>query len=179
MPSSAIVDDDHALTTFAHSNPLQAAAPSDNIVCKCEKVTEAEVVAACHRALPIDSTQAIRKRTRAGMGSCQGKGTSTVFATHPVSLSFQSLNCVLDAAGAPCDGYDCERRVAAIIARETGLPVAAVGRRPWPATSTLPKVNCAKRVWQCSMLRASLILWQRWLGPEDKEKLKTLALQSA
>ncbi len=146
MPSSAIVDDDHALTTFAHSNPLQAAAPSDNIVCKCEKVTEAEVVAACHRALPIDSTQAIRKRTRAGMGSCQGKGTSTVFATHPVSLSFQSLNCVLDAAGAPCDGYDCERRVAAIIARETGLPVAAVGRRPWPATSTLPKVNCANAV---------------------------------
>jgi len=43
-------------------------------------------------------------------------------------------------AGAPCDGYDCERRVAAIIARETGLPLAAVGRRPWPATSTLPQV---------------------------------------
>jgi len=108
-------------------------AASDNVICKCEKVTEAEVIAACHRALPIDSTQAIRKRTRAGMGNCQGKGT-------------------------PCDGYDCERRVAAIIARETGLPVAAVGRRPWPATSTLP---------------------QRWLAPEDKEKLKTLSLQCA
>jgi hypothetical protein len=52
----------------------QASAACDNVICKCEKVTEAEVVAACHRALPIDSTQAIRKRTRAGMGNCQGKG---------------------------------------------------------------------------------------------------------
>ena len=52
----------------------KAAAAVDNVVCKCERVTEAEVVAACHRSLPIDSTQAIRKRTRAGMGSCQGKG---------------------------------------------------------------------------------------------------------
>eukprot|EP00656_Telonema_subtile_P031986 TRINITY_DN35055_c0_g1_i1.p4 TRINITY_DN35055_c0_g1~~TRINITY_DN35055_c0_g1_i1.p4 ORF type:complete len:115 (+),score=37.88 TRINITY_DN35055_c0_g1_i1:300-644(+) len=42
--------------------------PSVNVVCKCEKVTEAEVVDAMRRSLPIDSTQAIRKRTRAGMG---------------------------------------------------------------------------------------------------------------
>jgi hypothetical protein len=59
---------------------LQAIAACDNVICKCEKVTEAEVVAACHRALPIDSTQAIRKRTRAGMGSCQGKGVSEASA---------------------------------------------------------------------------------------------------
>lgn len=50
------------------------------------------------------------------------------------------MNAFLNIAGAPCDGYDCERRVAAIIARETGLPLSAVGRRPWPATSTLPQV---------------------------------------
>lgn len=31
--------------------------PKKNIVCKCEKVTEAEVVTALHRSLPIDSTQ--------------------------------------------------------------------------------------------------------------------------
>jgi glycerol-3-phosphate dehydrogenase len=31
--------------------------PKQNIVCKCEKVTEAEVVTALHRSLPIDSTQ--------------------------------------------------------------------------------------------------------------------------
>jgi len=40
-------------------------------VCKCEKVTEAEVIDACHRSLPVDSTQAMRKRVRAGMGHCQ------------------------------------------------------------------------------------------------------------
>lgn len=37
--------------------------PKVNVVCKCELVTEAEVIEACHRSLPIDSTQAIRKRT--------------------------------------------------------------------------------------------------------------------
>lgn len=82
--------------------------PKENVICKCEKVTEAEVVAAIHRSLPIDSTQAIRKRTRAGMGHCQG-----------------------DA-----ENYDCECRVANIIARETALPINAVGRRPWPSTAS-------------------------------------------
>lgn len=37
-----------------------------NVICKCEKVTELEVVRAIRRSLPIDSSQAIRKRTRAG-----------------------------------------------------------------------------------------------------------------
>jgi glycerol-3-phosphate dehydrogenase len=100
--------------------------PSENVVCKCEKVTEAEVVEAIHRSLPIDSTQAIRKRTRAGMGDCQGKA----------------------------DNYDCECRVARIIARETNLPIEAVGRRPWPATSTLPK---------------------RWLDEDDKRAVENLS----
>jgi glycerol-3-phosphate dehydrogenase len=45
--------------------------PQENIVCKCEKVTEAEVITALHRSLPVDSTQGVRKRTRAGMGHCQ------------------------------------------------------------------------------------------------------------
>ena len=52
----------------------QASAACDNVICKCEKVTEAEVVAAFHRALTAYCKQAIRKRTRAGMGNCQGKG---------------------------------------------------------------------------------------------------------
>mmetsp|Transcript_5336 Transcript_5336/g.8942 ORF Transcript_5336/g.8942 Transcript_5336/m.8942 type:complete len:716 (-) Transcript_5336:482-2629(-) len=87
-----------------------------NVVCKCEKVTEKEVVDACRRSLPIDSTQAIRKRTRAGMGGCQGKPWN----------------------------YGCECRVAQIIAREAStaqgtLPVEQVGRRPWAATSQFPR----------------------------------------
>ena len=35
--------------------------------------------------------------------------------------------------------YDCEARVAAIVARELGVPLAEVGRRPWPASSLLGK----------------------------------------
>jgi L-2-hydroxyglutarate oxidase LhgO len=80
-----------------------------NVICKCEKVTELEVVRALRRSLPIDSTQAIRKRTRAGMGHCQGEP----------------------------ENYNCEARVKAIIARETGMSMNQVGGRPWPATSTL------------------------------------------
>lgn len=100
--------------------------PNENVICKCEKVTEAEVIEAIHRSLPIDSTQAIRKRTRAGMGDCQGRA----------------------------DNYDCECRVAQIIARETKLPLDAVGRRPWPATSTFTK---------------------RWLEEEDKLAIEKLS----
>lgn len=105
--------------------PGAVANPRENVVCKCEKVTEAEVLTALRRSLPIDSTQAIRKRTRAGMGHCQA-----------------------DPAN-----YNCECRVADIIQRELELPGAAVGRRPWPATSSLP---------------------QRWLEPQQKDRLRDL-----
>jgi len=88
------------------SNTSQMAA---NVICKCEKVTELEVVRALRRSLPIDSSQGIRKRTRAGMGHCQGDP----------------------------DNYNCEARVRAIIARENGVPISQVGGRPWPASSTL------------------------------------------
>ena len=97
-----------------------------NVVCKCEKVTEREIVTACQRSLPIDSTQAIRKRTRAGMGHCQGDPNN----------------------------YDCEARVAAIIAREKNMKVKQVGRRPWPASSMLPK---------------------RWIDDKDKADIESLS----
>ena len=35
------------------------------------------------------------------------------------------------------DNYNCEARVKAIIARETGMSMKQIGGRPWPATSTL------------------------------------------
>ena len=80
-------------------------------MCKCEKVTEAEVVAACHRAVPVESTQAVRKRTRAGMGHCQGDPSN----------------------------FACEAKVRAIVAREARLRGRDVGTRPWPASSLLPR----------------------------------------
>jgi glycerol-3-phosphate dehydrogenase len=46
--------------------------PTKNIICRCEQVTESEIVDAIHRNIPIASTDAIKRRTRAGMGPCQG-----------------------------------------------------------------------------------------------------------
>lgn len=43
-----------------------------NIICRCEKVTEAEIIDSLHRDIQINSINAIKKRTRAGMGLCQG-----------------------------------------------------------------------------------------------------------
>ena len=100
--------------------------PKENIVCKCEKVTEAEIVTALHRSLPIDSTQGMRKRTRAGMGHCQAQQ----------------------------ENYGCECRVSDIISRENGYTEEGeVGRRPWPATSTLNK---------------------RWIDDEDRDQFTKL-----
>lgn len=47
--------------------------PEKNIICRCERVTEAEILDALQRGIPIDSLDAIKRRTRAGMGPCQGK----------------------------------------------------------------------------------------------------------
>lgn len=46
--------------------------PTRNIVCRCERISEAEIVDAIHRDMPVLSTDAVKKRTRAGMGRCQG-----------------------------------------------------------------------------------------------------------
>ncbi len=48
-------------------NPLYG-----NIVCRCETVTEGEIVEAIHRPIPARSVDAIKRRLRAGMGRCQG-----------------------------------------------------------------------------------------------------------
>jgi hypothetical protein len=77
----------------------------------CESRARACVLAPRVWASACVCRKAIRKRTRAGMGNCQGD----------------------------VDNYDCEARVAAIIARETGLQVGQVGRRPWPGSSMMHK----------------------------------------
>ena len=42
------------------------------IVCRCEKVTEGEILAAIHSPLPAHTVDAVKRRVRAGMGRCQG-----------------------------------------------------------------------------------------------------------
>jgi len=48
-------------------NPLYG-----NIICRCETITEAEILQAIHRPLGARSIDAVKRRVRAGMGRCQG-----------------------------------------------------------------------------------------------------------
>jgi glycerol-3-phosphate dehydrogenase len=43
-----------------------------NLVCKCEKITEKEIIDAIHGPLGSDTVKGIKKRARAGSGLCQG-----------------------------------------------------------------------------------------------------------
>ena len=42
------------------------------IICRCEQVTEGEILDAIHRPLGAKSLDGVKRRTRAGMGRCQG-----------------------------------------------------------------------------------------------------------
>ncbi|MFW6036088.1 MAG: NAD(P)/FAD-dependent oxidoreductase [Halothermotrichaceae bacterium] len=42
------------------------------IICRCEKVTKGEIMDAIHRPVPARSVDAVKRRTRAGTGRCQG-----------------------------------------------------------------------------------------------------------
>ena len=48
-------------------NPLYG-----KIVCRCETVTEGEIVDAIHSPIPATTVDAVKRRLRAGMGRCQG-----------------------------------------------------------------------------------------------------------
>ena len=43
-----------------------------NILCRCETISEGEILDAIHRPLGAKSLDGIKRRTRAGMGRCQG-----------------------------------------------------------------------------------------------------------
>ena len=42
------------------------------IVCRCEEISKGEIIDALHRPIVVPTIDAIKKRTRAGMGRCQG-----------------------------------------------------------------------------------------------------------
>ena len=48
------------------SNPAYA-----NVICRCEMVTEGEILDAIHRPLGARTLDGVKRRTRAGMGRCQ------------------------------------------------------------------------------------------------------------
>ena len=42
------------------------------VICRCETVTEGEIVDAIHRPCGARTVDGVKRRTRAGMGRCQG-----------------------------------------------------------------------------------------------------------
>mgnify|MGYP000888718096 CR=1 FL=1 len=42
------------------------------VICRCEEVSEGEIVAAIHAPVPATTLDALKKRLRVGAGRCQG-----------------------------------------------------------------------------------------------------------
>jgi len=59
--------DDEGKRKLIESNPNYA-----KIVCRCETITEGEIIDAINRPIPALDLDAVKRRTRAGMGRCQG-----------------------------------------------------------------------------------------------------------
>ena len=62
----------HDMSDKERRDAVQSDPEYGNIVCRCECVTEAEVRAAIRRPVGARTIDGIKRRTRAGMGRCQG-----------------------------------------------------------------------------------------------------------
>ncbi len=61
-----------ALLTMEERNRLIKGQPAyGNIICRCEMISEGEILDAIHRPLGAKSLDGVKRRTRAGMGRCQ------------------------------------------------------------------------------------------------------------
>lgn len=65
IPSMAMADEKER-KELIRKNPAYA-----NVICRCEMVTEGEILDAIHRPLGASTLDGIKRRTRAGMGRCQ------------------------------------------------------------------------------------------------------------
>ena len=65
IPSMALASPEEK-KKLIEENPLYA-----NVVCRCELVTEGEIVDAIKRPLGATTLDGVKRRTRAGMGRCQ------------------------------------------------------------------------------------------------------------
>lgn len=59
------------LSPEAHNALIQKNPAYGTIICRCESVTEGEILDAIHRPLGARSLDGVKRRTRAGMGRCQ------------------------------------------------------------------------------------------------------------
>ena len=61
-----------AQMTLEERNALIRKDPSyGNMICRCEMISEGEILEAIRRPVPARSLDGIKRRTRAGMGRCQ------------------------------------------------------------------------------------------------------------
>lgn len=65
IPNMALASDEER-HRLIQENPAYA-----NVVCRCEMVTEGEILDAIRRPLGATTTDGVKRRTRAGMGRCQ------------------------------------------------------------------------------------------------------------
>lgn len=86
---------DHEKTEAIRKNPLYG-----TIVCRCETVTEGEIVDALHRPIPPSSVDGIKRRCTPGMGRCQGGFCGPkVQAIIARELGISQLDIPLDRVG--------------------------------------------------------------------------------
>lgn len=59
------------LTNDDKNKLIQEKPEYGNVVCRCEMITEGEIIDAIHRPLGAKSMDSVKRRTRSGMGRCQ------------------------------------------------------------------------------------------------------------
>jgi glycerol-3-phosphate dehydrogenase len=62
----------HSLDNPARSDLVRTDPAYGRIICRCEQISEAEIRAAIRRPLGARTLDGVKRRTRAGMGRCQG-----------------------------------------------------------------------------------------------------------
>ncbi len=65
VPTRFLSDEER--NEMIHKNPLYG-----HIVCRCEEISEGEIVDSIHSVIPPTTIDGIKRRVRAGMGRCQG-----------------------------------------------------------------------------------------------------------
>lgn len=63
--------DPNTLSTEEHAELIRKEPAYGNVICRCEMITEGEILDAIHRPLGAKSLDGVKRRTRAGMGRCQ------------------------------------------------------------------------------------------------------------
>lgn len=77
-----------------------------HMVCKCEFVTEGEIVEAIHRPIKALTVDAIKRRTRASMGGCQGVGCTLPISkilSRELEIDISDIN--KNSEGSPVVGF--------------------------------------------------------------------------